>query len=119
MSIFKNWMKNKIIKEGLADGIDPSRNYQSNMDDQNSSNDYERNQRDLFKKVYEKYPEETLDFFHTMAQRGDQEIKNLLRKLDNRYSEKIKRGPEHAFNQKDELAPSLADSGFSNSAEQE
>lgn len=88
MSLWKNWVKNKTFIE--------------NTDD--FAIDYEKVQSNLFKVIMEKYPEETMKFLEDISERGDEEVKNLLTQIKRTSS---------SSNEKDEVMPNLADSGFS------
>lgn len=114
MSMFQDWLKKKGYKEGLADGGNPVEKFNFNMDnDHDFAEDQDRTEVELFKTIIRKYPEETMDFFQTMARRGDAEIANLLKKLDRNSIPKLSKKPQHSFNN-DEVVPSSADSGYSN-----
>lgn len=91
MSLWKNWIKNKTIREEIDDfGID-----------------HDKIQADLFRVVMEKYPEETMRFLQDISERGDEEVKNLLNKM---------RKTSPSSSEKDEVIPAVADTGFSSSS---
>jgi hypothetical protein len=112
--MFQDWLKKKGYKEGLADNGNPVEKFTYNSDkDQDFAEDQERTESELFKVLLRKYPEETQDFFQTIARRGDAEVANLLKKLDRNSVPKLTQKPKHP-NNVDEVVPSSADSGFSN-----
>jgi|LakMenEpi03Aug12_release.lakeMendotaPanAssembly.Ray.scaffolds.fasta_scaffold20543_4 hypothetical protein len=117
--MFKDWLKKKHYKEGLADNDNPVEKYNFNKDnDSDFAEDQDRTEVELFKIIMRKYPEETMDFFQTMSRRGDAEISNLIKKLDRNSVPKLSLKPKHSPNF-DEIVPSSADSGYNNMGEQE
>lgn len=109
MSIFQQWLQQRKLKEGLGDDSDPVGNFKfSDSDDY--ADDYENIQRELFKAVMSKYPDESLEFFNGIAQRGDEEIAMLLSKLQQDQPDQM-REPQHPTDG-DEVVPSNADTGL-------
>lgn len=115
---FEDWFKKRLQKEALFGGNDPSSKFNSNSDsDDESSVDFagdENTEMNLLKLISVKYPEEMMDFFHSIAQSGDQEVNSLLNKLDINKGPKLFNNPKHSF-EKDEIVPSKADAGHSDS----
>lgn len=111
MSMFLNWLKKKGYTEGFMDNENPVKKFNFNTDDQDYAHDHDRVEMELFKTILRKYPEESMDFFQTISQRGDAEISSLLRKLNRGSGPKLSSPPKHPFNQ-DEVVPSSADVAF-------
>ncbi len=111
MSQFKEWIKNRRLKEDLEDGQDPVSNFKFNADDHDYADDQDQTESELFKVVLRKYPEETMDFLHTIAQRGDEEISSLLRKLDKGQGPRLSKEPRHPSDD-NEVVPFEADTGY-------
>jgi tRNA G46 methylase TrmB len=110
MSVWKEYLRRRELREGLADGGDPVAKFKFNTDDEDYAEDYEKVQQELFKTVMSKYPNETLDFLNTIAQRGDEEIASLLRKMKKDKGPKLPHEPQHPT-EGDEVVPSTADTG--------
>lgn len=111
MSVWKQFIKNRRIKESLEDGEDPAARFKFNDDEDDYADDYEKVQEEIFKTIMSKYPNECLDFISTIANRGDQEIANLLRRMKkNKSSNRLPREPQHPSDGH-EVVPSAADSG--------
>ena len=112
MSMFKDWMKRRMLREGLADSGEPMDGFKLGSDDNDFAGDHEHLQKELFKTVLNKYPDETMQFLNGIAQRGDEEVANLLSKL-RREKKDTYREPQHS-GEGDEVVPSSADSGYNN-----
>lgn len=110
MSIYQQWLKKRMVREGLGDSGEPVDGFKYNAGDEDRGEDYERTQHELFKAVMSKYPEETMQFLNGIAQRGDQEIAELLRKLGSDKPVQMKE-PRHS-SEEDEVVPSGADTGY-------
>lgn len=110
MSMFADWLEKKRLRESLEDGDDPVSNFRFNNDDDDFSDDQDQVQAELFKTVLRKYPEETMDFLHTIAQRGDTEISALLNKIDKGRGPRLNKEPRHPSDY-DEVMPPIADTG--------
>jgi hypothetical protein len=108
MSLFQNWIKRRQLVEDMDGGGDPAARFKSANDD-DFADDYEHIQQELFKTVMSKYPDESIEFFNTLAMRGDEEVAALLKKVQkdkpNQMSE-----PRHS-SEDDEVVPSSADCG--------
>lgn len=101
MGIFNTWLH----KEGLADSTTAFK-----MDHDDRGVDFEKTRNEIFKLVFEKYPERTMEFLNSIAQTGDSEIANLLKKIDSeRPVHALK--PEHPVS--GEVIPPVADTGSS------
>ena len=111
MKTFSDWLKNKRLLEDNSDVNDPINNFNFNRSDLDYADDQGEVETELFKIVFRKYPEETMDFLTTVAQRGDNEVQALLNKLDKR-SPRLGKKPEHP-SEKQEVVPPMADQGFS------
>lgn len=110
MSMFKEWVKKRRLKEEFGD-VNPSSKFQFDDSNEDIADDYEHVQKELFEVVLRKYPEETTNFFQTIAQRGDEEVSTLLNKLGkNTPASGFK--PHHP-DDKDEVMPYSADTGYS------
>lgn len=110
MSQFKEWIKNRRLKESIPGSEDPVANFKFNTDDQDFADDRDQVESEMFKTLLRKYPEETMDFIHTIAQRGDHQIAMLLRKLDKGNGPRLMKEPRHP-SQDDEIVPAIADTG--------
>jgi len=110
MSIFKDYMRRRQVKEGMGEGGDPIDDFKFNSGDEDFADDYDNIKQELFDAVLSKYPEETMQFLNGIAQRGDEEIASLLSKLQQERPGEVKE-PHHPTDY-DEIVPSGADSGF-------
>lgn len=108
MSVWRNYLKQRRLREGLADGHDPVDKFKFNTDDEDFAEDHEKVQQELIKTVLNKYPEETMDFLSTIANRGDEEVSSLLRRLRKERGSRLPREPQHPSSG-DEVVPSSAD----------
>ena len=81
MSMWNKWKTQRNIKEGLGDGADPVNDFKFNSGGDDYAADYEQIQQELFSIVMSKYTTETMQFLDGIAQRGDEEVLSLLRKL--------------------------------------
>lgn len=111
MSVWKQWIKRRRMAEEFGDESDPGSKFQFNRDDDDFAEDYEKVQTELFKAVMAKYPEETMGFLNHVADRGDEEIANLLRKLQKERGPSMAKEPHHPKD-RDEIMPSSADTGY-------
>lgn len=119
MSMFKDWLRKKGYYESFSDGDNPIEKFNFNRDnDTDFAIDQDRTEVDLFKMIIRKYPEETEDFFQTIARRGDSEVLNLLKKLDRNKTPKLSRPPRHPSDTH-EIVPSSADSSHNSMGEQD
>jgi hypothetical protein len=112
MGIFSDWASKNVIKEYQDSPADKFKFSGGNSDGGHSDTDhpidYEKARSDLFKLIMEKYPEETMRFFHDIGQRGDLEIKNLLSQID--IGKKTHEFPNpRNYRDRDEVVPSSAD----------
>jgi len=112
MSMFKDWMRRRNLREGLADSGEPMDGFKLNSDDNDFAADHEHIQKELFKTILTKYPDETMQFLNGIAQRGDEEVANLLSKMRREKKTQFKE-PKHPTDG-DEVVPSGADSGYNN-----
>ena len=110
MGIFANWIKNRTLSEDNGEIGSPVDKFRFNNDgpDIDHPQDYEKVRMELFKLTFDKYPDETMRFFHEIAQRGDDEIKTLLNQLGAQKKSRSFRDPPHSTSQ-DEVVPSKAD----------
>lgn len=111
MNTFSDWLKKKRLFEGDIDLNNPTNNFNFNEPELDYADDQGKVEVDLFQTVYRKYPEETMHFLTTIAQKGDNEVGALLRKLDHQ-GPKLGKKPEHPSD-KPEVVPPLADTGHS------
>ena len=116
MSAWKDYKKKQRLREGLADGQNPVDRFRFNTNDEDYAEDYEKTQVELFKVAMSKYPTETQDFLNGLAQRGDEEIANLLRKVRKDKTTKLPKAPQHPTDG-DEIVPFTADSGYDSNGE--
>lgn len=104
MSIFQDWLKRRDYREASFD----------RMDSDDFAKDFDRLQNELMKTVFTKYPEETMQFLEGIAQRGDQEINNMLKQLRSGNRPMQNKEPQHPSDG-DEVVPAAADTGYNNS----
>jgi len=109
MSMFQEWLRKRQLREGLDGPVDQ---FKFNTDSQDYADDYEHVQQEVFKAVLSKYPDETMEFLSGIAARGDEEIAELLRRLQSNKPGEMKE-PRHP-SEEDEVVPSSADSGYNN-----
>lgn len=109
---FQQWLKLRRLKEGLGDGGgNPAEDgFKFNQDDNDVGDDYEHIQQELFKTIYSKYPDETMQFLNGIAQRGDEEVAALVRRLRKDKRPVQFKEPQHSTDG-DEVVPSNADTG--------
>ena len=110
MSNWQRWLKKRQFREGLGEGGDPVSDFKFSTGVDDNVDDYDHVQQELFKAVMSKYPEESMQFFDGIAQRGDQVIAALLRKLQQDQPTQMKE-PSHPGDG-DEVVPSNADTGY-------
>lgn len=108
MTMFQTWLKRRIHEEFGMD--DPAANFKSGDDD--FGDDHEHLQQELFKAVMSKYPDDLMQFLNGIAQRGDEEIAALLRKVQKNQPNQMSE-PRHP-SEDDEVVPSSADMGHNN-----
>ncbi len=109
----KSWSEYKNIKEELDDVDNPSARYKINNAD-NFGVDYEHTMSELLKILITKYQGDFLQFLRKFVQRGDQEMGDLLKKIDKETSISYTKTAETD----DEIVPSLADRGYSDGGEE-
>lgn len=107
MNTFSDWLKKRRLIEDNTDFKDPVSNFNFNEPELDYADDQGKVEVELFQTVMRKYPEETMDFLSSLAQKGDNEVGTLLRKLD-REGPKLGKKPEHPSD-KQEVVPPLAD----------
>lgn len=103
-----DWIKQKRLKEGSLDYGYPDNGFKTN-DENDYAFDHEHVEKELFKVLLTKYPEETIEFVSRIAQRGDQEVSSLLKKIKKQDNSCFGQ-PNHSID-KDEVVPSNADVG--------
>lgn len=108
MSLWQKYTKTRAIREGLGDS--PVDKFKFNSDDDGFAEDHEKLQQELFKAVISKYPEETMDFFNTIANRGDEEVAGLMKKMSKEKGFRLPKEPQHPTDGH-EFVPSTADIG--------
>jgi hypothetical protein len=64
-----------------------------------------------------KYPNETVDFLNTIAKRGDEEVRSLVRKMRRDKGPKLPKEPQHPTDG-DEVVPAMADRGHDMNSDQ-
>ena len=111
MSVWKQWVKKKLIEQEFGDDSDPGSKFKFDQQDDDFADDYDHVQSELFKTVLSKYPEETMAFLNNIADRGDEEIGELLRKMQKEKGPSQAKEPSHP-SEKDEVMPASADTGF-------
>lgn len=110
MSNWKRWSQQRELREGLGEGGDPVSDFKFSSGVEDSVDDYDHVQNELWKAVMSKYTDEAMQFLEGIAQRGDQEIAALLRKLQQDQPTQMKE-PEHPTDG-DEVVPPGSDTGY-------
>ena len=108
--MFREWLRRRRLQEGLADTVNPSDAFKLDNEDADFAADHEHLQKELFKTIMSKYPDETMQFLNGIAQRGDQEVASLLGKLRRDKKPQFSE-PKHP-SEGDEVVPSGADRGY-------
>lgn len=116
MSQWKKWLRFRSISEGESGLDDPGSAFRFNTDDDDLGDDYDEARSELFRVVMEKYPEETSGFFDQIAQRGDEEVAALLRRVKKGSGTRVAAEPRHP-SEKPELVASSADIGHNPESE--
>lgn len=110
MNIYEKWLVKRRLREENGFEKEAAAQFLSNQEDEVISDDQEKIRQELFTLVCNKYPGETMQFLDGMAQRGDEEINNLMSKIrGGNLSSKVKE-PKHP-SEKPVVVPPLADSG--------
>lgn len=108
--MFKEWAKKRKIREDFDNDIGAADKFKFNVGEEDYADDHDHVEKELFKAVMSKYPEESMEFLNNIAARGDEEIASLLRKLNKGGPEESKE-PQHQSDG-DEVVPYGSDSGF-------
>lgn len=108
--MYKEWLEKRKLKEEFGMGAEPVDQFKFSPDDNDYADDHEHVEKELFKAVMSKYPEETIEFLNNIAARGDEEIASLLRKMQKEGPDQMKE-PQHP-SETDEIVPSGADTGY-------
>lgn len=110
MGYFTEWLDKKCISEEIEDIGSPADAYRFNSEEDGMvANDHDQIKSELFRLVYDKYTAETMQFLDGIAQRGDEEVNNLLKKLKANSPSDFKE-PRHPSDS-DEVVPPEADTG--------
>jgi len=104
MKTFEKWLERKRLSEEFDT---PDDGFKIN-NGQDSGTDYDHTLQELMKVVMSKYEQETLQFLQRIADRGDEEIINLVAKLKHEERPVSHQKPSHS---NDEVVPSFADTG--------
>lgn len=100
---FRDWLRRRVRAESF--GYDPTDRFRSN-DDLDNAGDYERDTRDLVKTVMTKYRQEFLRFLrHLVEDRGDGELRSLLRRIDTEDRSPDPWKPSHPGDPDEVVAP--------------
>lgn len=110
MSVWEAYKRRRLWDENMGGGDSPVDKFRFNGEDGEFAEDYEKVQQELFKVVLSKYPDETIDFLNTIAQRGDEEVGSLLRKMRKENGSRLPKEPQHPT-EGDEVMPPMADVG--------
>lgn len=108
---FKEWINKRRLKEALS--VDGEKNFDitSMTHDNDFAQDNDHLEFEIFKLIKRKFPEDMRDFFDTLTQKGDNEINSLIKKFHKTATD-VGLNPEHPEEEKDEISPSSADSGY-------
>lgn len=109
MTTFIKWVQQKKLIEDMENLQNPSDRFKLNNSDDLGS-DYDHTLQELMKVVMSKYERETMQFLSGIAARGDEEVGNLMKKLDKEPTPVHGRRPEHPT-AGDEVVPPESDTG--------
>jgi len=112
MGLWQQWAKNRYLKEQDDLASDPEQTFKFNKDNSELGIDHDAVKHEIFDLTWRKYTDETMQFLSGIAQRGDQEIASLLRKLERDVAPSQMREPRHPSDG-DEMVPPEADTGSS------
>lgn len=107
------WREYRRVRESLSLGDDPA----AKFDFEDAADDHEHVQVELFKAALSKYPGETMDFLNSLANRGDEEISSLLRRVRKDKGPALPKEPRHPSDGH-EIVPSSADRGHDSNSEE-
>lgn len=110
MKTFAGWVQNRALSEDIDDIQNPADRFKLNSDG-DTANDYDRTLTELIKAVMSKYEQETMQFLHGIAERGDEEIADILRRLSKENRPSDFEEPEHSTDG-NEVVPPESDTGY-------
>jgi len=110
MKTFNGWIEERSLEEDIEDIQNPADRFKINSDG-GPGNDYDRTLTELIKAVMNKYQQETMQFLTGIAERGDEEIADLLRRLSKEESPGDFKEPEHSTSG-NEVVPPESDTGY-------
>jgi hypothetical protein len=107
MGIFQQW-KQRRLREST-----PGLGLQTGTIDHELDGpiDYDKTKKELFDIVLTKYPDETMQFLEEISERGDEEVKNLFKKLKHEKGNGPPHHPGHPQRQSHEIVPPIPDVG--------
>ena len=111
MKSFAGWVERRTLLEDIEDVDDPADKYKLNSDG-DMADDYDRTLTELIKAVMSKYEQETMQFLTGIAERGDEEIADILRRLSKENRPSDFEEPEHPTSGR-EVVPPESDTGYS------
>lgn len=108
MGIFHQWVSQRRLREGT-----PGLGLQTGSIDSELDGpvDFDKTKKELFDIVISRYPEETMQFLEEMSERGDEELKNLFRKLKHERGGGPTHQPGNPQRQTHTIIPPMADVG--------
>ena len=112
MKTFAAYANERGLREDIEDIQNPSDRFKLNSDEDMGS-DYDHTLTELIKAVMNKYEQETMQFLQGIADRGDQEIADLMQKLGKEQKPSDIEGPRHPTDYDNEVVPPMADTGYS------
>jgi len=112
MRTFAAYAQERGLREDIDDIQNPADGFKLNRDE-DMGQDYDHTLTELIKAVMTKYEQETMQFLHGIADRGDQEVADLLRKLDKEHKPSELEEPRHPTDIDNEVIPPIADTGHS------
>ena len=116
MKTFEDYQRERTLKEDMDDIQNPADRFKLNSEDEMGS-DYDRTLTELIKAVMNKYEQETMQFLVGIANRGDQEISDLVQKISKDQKSLNFKEPEHPTDYDNEVVPPIADTGQSPNGE--
>lgn len=106
MGQFDRWLQRRLREDSKR----PADKFSFSNDADGVGGDHDQIKGELFRLVFSKYPTETMQFLEGIAQRGDEEVNALIKKLNQGKGPTEFKQPQ-SFRDKDEVVPPMADTG--------
>ena len=111
MKTFAGWAEKRSLLEDIEDIDNPADKFKLNIGG-DMADDYDHTLTELIKAVMSKYEQETMQFLSGIAERGDEEIADILRRLSRQNHPTDFEEPEHPTSG-NEVVPPESDTGHS------